>query len=49
MASADPRIAPESNLSGYLQEIRKFAMLSEEEEVTFARRWRDETGRGSCS
>src|SRR5919199_776926 len=35
-------IAPERNLSRYLQEIRKFPMLSPEEEFSLARRWRDE-------
>src|SRR5919107_6034291 len=35
-------IAPEGNLSRYLQEIRKFPMLSQEEELSLARRWRDE-------
>ena len=34
-------IAPEGNLSRYLQEIRKFPMLSPEEELNLARRWRD--------
>ena len=35
-------IAPEGNLSRYLQEIRKFPMLSAEEELDLAKRWRDE-------
>jgi RNA polymerase sigma-32 factor len=35
-------IAPEGNLSRYLQEIRKFPMLSPEEEYTLAKRWKDE-------
>ncbi|MBP0443575.1 RNA polymerase sigma factor RpoH [Roseomonas sp. SSH11] len=35
-------IAPEGNLSRYLQEIRKFPMLSPEEELNLAKRWRDE-------
>ncbi len=35
-------IAPEGNLSRYLQEIRKFPMLSPEEELQLAKRWRDE-------
>src|SRR5919199_5156293 len=35
-------IAPERNLSRYLQEIRKFPMLSPEEELDLAKRWRDE-------
>ncbi|WP_187830456.1 RNA polymerase sigma factor RpoH [Siccirubricoccus phaeus] len=34
-------IAPEGNLSRYLQEIRKFPMLSAEEELELAKRWRD--------
>ena len=35
-------VAPEGNLSRYLQEIRKFPMLSPEEELALARRWRDD-------
>ncbi|MBN9510396.1 MAG: RNA polymerase sigma factor RpoH [Alphaproteobacteria bacterium] len=34
-------MAPEGNLSRYLQEIRKFPMLSAEEELELSRRWRD--------
>ena len=34
-------IAPEGNLSRYLQEIRKFPMLAPEEELALAKRWRD--------
>ncbi|WP_424138593.1 RNA polymerase sigma factor RpoH [Roseomonas chloroacetimidivorans] len=34
-------IAPEGNLSRYLQEIRKFPMLAPEEEMDLAKRWRD--------
>ncbi len=34
-------IAPEGNLSRYLQEIRKFPMLSPDEELSLAKRWRD--------
>ncbi len=34
-------VAPEGNLARYLQEIRKFPMLSAEEETALARRWRD--------
>jgi RNA polymerase sigma-32 factor len=41
MASAILNIAPEKNLTRYLQEIRKFAMLTPEEEVSLAQRWRD--------
>jgi RNA polymerase sigma-32 factor len=41
MASAILSIAPERNLTRYLQEIRKFAMLTPEEELSLAHRWRD--------
>ena len=41
MASAVLNIAPEGNLSRYLQEIRKFPMLTQEEELSLAHRWRD--------
>ncbi|MFC0408230.1 RNA polymerase sigma factor RpoH [Roseomonas elaeocarpi] len=34
-------IAPEGNLSRYLQEIRKFPMLAPEEEYNLAKRWKD--------
>jgi RNA polymerase sigma-32 factor len=33
--------SPERNLSRYLQEIRKFPMLTPEEELSLARRWRE--------
>ena len=36
MASALINIAPEGNLSRYLQEIRKFPMLSPEDELALA-------------
>jgi RNA polymerase sigma-32 factor len=42
VASAVINIAPEGNLSNYLQAIRKFPMLSAEEELTLAHRWRDD-------
>ncbi len=35
------RVAPEGDLTHYFQEIRKFPMLSPEEELTLARLWRD--------
>ncbi|HET9148815.1 MAG TPA: RNA polymerase sigma factor RpoH [Acetobacteraceae bacterium] len=35
-------MAPEGNLSRYLQEIRKFPMLSPEEEDRLSRAWRDQ-------
>ena len=41
MASAVINIAPEGNLTRYLQDIRKFPMLTAEEELDLARRWRD--------
>ena len=37
-----PSITPEANFSRYLQDIRKFPMLSHELEIELARRWRDE-------
>jgi len=41
MASLSIPLAPEGNLSRYLQEIRKFPMLTPEEELSLAKRWRD--------
>jgi RNA polymerase sigma-32 factor len=41
MVSAVINVAPEGNLSRYLQEIRKFPMLSLAEELSLSRRWRD--------
>ena len=41
MAAAVINVAPEGNLSRYLQEIRKFPMLAPEEELALSRRWRD--------
>ncbi len=41
MAAATVNVAPEGNLSRYLQEIRKFPMLAPEEELELSRRWRD--------
>ncbi len=34
-------VAPQGNLTRYLQEIRKFPMLTPEEELDLSRRWRD--------
>ncbi|MCC7284145.1 MAG: RNA polymerase sigma factor RpoH [Acetobacteraceae bacterium] len=42
MASAVFPIAPEGNLSRYLSEIRRFPMLTPEEEYNLAKRWRTE-------
>jgi RNA polymerase sigma-32 factor len=41
MVSAVVNMAPEGNLSRYLQEIRKFPMLAPEEEDRLSRAWRD--------
>ena len=41
MVSAVINVAPEGNLTRYLQEIRKFPMLTPEEELELSRRWRD--------
>jgi RNA polymerase sigma-32 factor len=41
MTSAILNIAPEGNLSRYLREIHRFALLTPEEEESLARRWRD--------
>ncbi len=41
MVSAVINVAPEGNLSRYLQEIRKFPMLTPEEELSLSRRWRE--------
>ncbi|MCR0980812.1 RNA polymerase sigma factor RpoH [Roseomonas populi] len=41
-------IAPEGNLSRYLQEIRKFPMLAPDEELNLAKRWRDNQDEGAA-
>ncbi len=41
MASLSIPLAPEGNLSRYLQDIRKFPMLTPDEELNLAKRWRD--------
>ena len=41
MASAVINVAPEGNLTRYLQEIRTFPMLTPEEELSLSHRWRD--------
>ena len=41
MVSAVINVAPEGNLTRYLQEIRKFPMLTSEEELSLSKRWRD--------
>ena len=41
MASITLNLAPEGDLTHYLQEIRKFPMLSAEEELALSLRWRD--------
>ena len=42
MVSAVVNVAPEGNLSRYLQEIRKFPMLAPEEELSLSHAWRDQ-------
>jgi RNA polymerase sigma-32 factor len=37
-----PRLDPDSNLSRYLQEIRKFPVLQPDEEFKLAKRWRED-------
>jgi RNA polymerase sigma-32 factor len=49
MASAIINIAPEGNLSRYLQEIRKFPMLSPQEELELSHRWRDQHDVGAAN
>jgi len=41
VAAAIINVAPEGNLSRYLQEIRKFPMLAPEEELALSRAWRE--------
>jgi len=41
VVSAVINVAPEGNLSRYLQDIRKFPMLTPEEELSLSKRWRD--------
>ena len=41
MAAAVINVAPEGNLTRYLQEIRKFPMLAAQEELELSKRWRD--------
>ena len=41
MVSAVVNVAPEGNLSRYLQEIRKFPMLAPDEELALSKAWRD--------
>ena len=41
MVSAVVNVAPEGNLSRYLQEIRKFPMLAPSEELALSKAWRD--------
>jgi RNA polymerase sigma-32 factor len=42
-------LAPEGNLSRYLQEIRKFPMLAPEEEYSLAKRYRDAGDAGAAN
>ncbi|MFT8369098.1 RNA polymerase sigma factor RpoH [Acetobacter papayae] len=41
MVSSVIDVGPESNLSRYLQEIRKFPLLTPEEELSLSRRWKE--------
>jgi RNA polymerase sigma-32 factor len=41
MVAAIVNVAPEGNLSRYLQDIRKFPMLTPEEELSLSRAWRE--------
>jgi RNA polymerase sigma-32 factor len=41
MAAKVPVLVPEGNLSSYLQEIRKFPMLEQNEEYMLAKSWRE--------
>jgi len=41
MALSSINLAPEGNLSRYLQDIRKFPMLTAEEELSLSKAWRD--------
>jgi len=41
MASAVINVGPEASLSRYFQEIRKFPLLTQQEEIDLSRRWRD--------
>ena len=41
-------MAPEGNLSRYLQEIRKFPMLAPEEEYNLAKSWKDKGDEGAA-
>ncbi len=40
--NALPALSSEGSLSHYLQQIKKFPMLSEKQEVNLAKKWRDE-------
>ena len=48
MAAAILNIAPEGNLTRYLQEIRKFPMLTPELELELSHRWRDHEDIGAA-
>ncbi|GBQ61403.1 RNA polymerase factor sigma-32 [Ameyamaea chiangmaiensis NBRC 103196] len=48
MASAVLTIGPEQSLSRYLQDIRKFPLLTPQEEVDLSRRWREHEDSGAA-
>lgn len=41
MASSILNVTPENDLNKYLQEIRKFPLLTPEEEINFSKRWKE--------
>eukprot|EP01012_Entosiphon_sulcatum_P033296 TRINITY_DN4214_c1_g3_i3.p2 TRINITY_DN4214_c1_g3~~TRINITY_DN4214_c1_g3_i3.p2 ORF type:complete len:302 (+),score=75.77 TRINITY_DN4214_c1_g3_i3:221-1126(+) len=47
-ASSVPMVGSESNLSRYLQEIRKFPMLEAEKEYMLAKRWQEHEDSGAA-
>jgi RNA polymerase sigma-32 factor len=48
LAAAALNVAPEDNLSRYLQQIRKLPMLTPQEELSLAQRWRDARDRDAA-
>ncbi|MEO1473727.1 MAG: sigma-70 factor domain-containing protein, partial [Pseudomonadota bacterium] len=48
MAGTSITLSPEQGLSRYLTEIRKFPMLSKEEEFMLAKRWQEHEDSGAA-
>jgi len=48
LATADQRVRPESGLTRYLEEIRRFPMLEPQDEFMLAKRWREHGDRDAC-